>query len=121
MESLPSAAARSTAAVPHGNAGAGDGPEAPLVLDGSFVTQQEHPSDIVVVLLLDELSEEGFWRGADLYQQQKTFRERYQIRLFVQTQVGNIDALERIQGIDPRELLEKSLDARHVKGVVRLN
>ncbi|MFM9100792.1 MAG: DUF6932 family protein [Cyanobium sp.] len=67
------------------------GPQAPLVLDGGFVTQQ------------------------------KTFRERYQIRLFVQTQVGNIDALERIQGIDPRELLEKSLDARHVKGVVRLN
>lgn len=97
------------------------GPEAPLVLDGSFVTQHEHPTDIVVVLLLDELSEDDFWRGADLYQQQKTFRERYQIRLFVQTQLGNIDALERIQGIDPRELLEKSLDARHVKGVVRLN
>jgi len=97
------------------------GPQAPLVLDGSFVTQQEQPDDIVVVLLLDELSEEGFWRGADFYQQQNTFRERYQIRLFVQTQVGKIDALERIQGIDPRELLEKSLDARHVKGVVRLN
>jgi hypothetical protein len=97
------------------------GVQTPLVLDGSFVTQHEHPSDIVVVLLLDELSEDGFWRAADLYQQQKAFRERYQIRLFVQTQIGSIDALKRIQGIDPRELLEKSLDAKHVKGVVRLN
>jgi hypothetical protein len=32
-----------------------------------------------------------------------------------------MDALSRVQLIDIVELLEKGLDAKHIKGVVRLN
>jgi hypothetical protein len=97
------------------------GQQAPLVLDGTFVTRHESPAEIVAVLLLDEIAEEHFWNGADLYSSHQTVRSRYQIRLYVHSATYGMDALSRIQGIDTVELLEKGLHHKHSKGVVRLN
>ena len=93
----------------------------PLVLDGCFVTRHEHPREIVAVILMDELGEDSFWSAAELYQQYEALRRRYQVRLFVHTDNSGINALARIQGIDPSELLEKNLYHQHTKGVVRLH
>ena len=93
----------------------------PLVLDGCFVTRHEHPREIVAVILMDELGEDSFWSAAELYQQYEALRSRYQVRLFVHTDTSGINALARIQGIDPCELLEKNLYHQHTKGVVRLH
>ena len=93
----------------------------PLVLDGCFVTRHEHPREIVAVILMDELGEDSFWSAAELYQQYEALRSRYQVRLFVHTDNSGINALARIQGIDPCELLEKNLYHQHTKGVVRLH
>jgi hypothetical protein len=93
----------------------------PLVLDGRFVTKHEHPKEIVAVILMDELGEDSFWSAAELYQHHEALRSRYQVRLFVHTDTSGINALARIQGIDPSELLEKNLYHQHTKGVVRLH
>ena len=92
-----------------------------LMLDGTFVTRHESPAEIVAVLLLDEIAAESFWDGADLYTSHKTLHSRYQIRLYVHSAFYGMDALSRVQVIDIVELLEKGLDAKHIKGVVRLN
>ncbi len=57
----------------------------PLVLDGHFVTRQEHPQEIVAVVLMDELEDESFWHAAELCQHYEALRSRYQVRLFVHT------------------------------------
>lgn len=93
----------------------------PLVLDGPFVTRHDHPREIVAVVLMDELAEESFWHVAELCQHYEALRSRYQVRLFVHTESSRINALSRIQGIDPCELLEKNLYHQHTKGVVRLH
>jgi hypothetical protein len=97
------------------------GLQPPLVLDGHFVTRQDHPREIVAVALMDELGDEGFWHVAELCQHYEALRSRYQVRLFVHTDSSGINALARIQEIDPCELLEKNLYHRHTKGVVRLH
>jgi len=97
------------------------GLQPPLVLDGHFVTRHDHPREIVAVVLMDELGEESFWHAAELCQHYEALRCRYQVRLFVHTDSSGINALARIQGIDPCELLEKNLYHQHTKGVVRLH
>lgn len=97
------------------------GVQPPLVLDGHFVTRRDHPREIVAVVLMDELEEESFWHAAELCQHYEALRCRYQVRLFVHTDSSGINALARIQGIDPCELLEKNLYHQHTKGVVRLH
>ena len=97
------------------------GQQPPLVLDGHFVTRHDHPREIVAVVLMDELEEESFWHAAELCQHYEALRCRYQVRLFVHTDSSGINALARIQGIDPCELLEKNLYHKHAKGVVRLH
>jgi hypothetical protein len=99
----------------------GFGMPPPLVLDGRFVTQHEHPREIVAVILMDELGEDSFWSAAELCQHYESLRSRYQVRLFVHTDNSGMNALARVQGIDPCELLEKNLYHQHTKGVVRLH
>ena len=92
----------------------------PVVLDGSYVTDKNHPSNINLVLELSNLPDDQQWAGQMLYQQRPELLQRYQIEMLPAINSLTQDFVDLLQTLRPQVAIEKGLHHSHRKGVLRL-
>jgi len=92
----------------------------PVVLDGSYVTNKDSPSNINLVLELSELPDDQQWAGQMLYQRQPELLLHYQIEVLPGLKSLDQDFVELLQTLRPQTAFEKGLHHSHQKGVLRL-
>lgn len=92
----------------------------PVVLDGSYVTAKEEPSNINLVLELRELPDLQKMQAVDLCQRCPDILLRYRIDLNTALQQSGRDFVAYFSSLDPREAIAMNLFYSHKKGLLRL-
>jgi hypothetical protein len=92
----------------------------PLVLDGSYVTSEEHPANINLVIELQGLPSDQQWEGQMLYVRYAELFDTYKIDMRPSLEKLNQDFVSFFRSCDPRKALEKELDHKIKKGLLRL-
>lgn len=92
----------------------------PLVLDGSYVTSEEHPANINLVIELLGLPSDQQWEGQMLYMRNAELFGTYKIDMRPSLEKLNHDFVSYFRSCDPRKALEKELDCNIKKGLLRL-
>ena len=92
----------------------------PVVLDGSYVTAKEKPSDINLILELHELPDLQKMQAVDLCQRRPEILLRYQIDLNTALQPSGKNFVAYFSSLDPREAIAMNLYHDHKKGLLRL-
>lgn len=93
----------------------------PLVLDGSYVTSEEHPANINLVIELQGLPSEQQWEGQMLYVRNAELFGTYNIDMRPSLEKLGQDFVSYFRSWDPKKALEKELDCKLVKkGLLRL-
>lgn len=93
----------------------------PLVLDGSYVTSEEHPANINLVIELQGLPSDQQWEGQMLYVRNAELFGLYNIDMRPSLEKLGQDFVSYFRSWDPRKALEKELDCKLVKkGLLRL-
>lgn len=92
----------------------------PLVLDGSYVTSEEHPANINLVIELQGLPSEQQWEGQMLYVRYAELFNIYRIDMRPSLEKLDQDFVSYFRSCDPRKALEKELDHKIKKGLLRL-
>ena len=92
----------------------------PLVLDGSYVTSEEHPANINLVIELQGLPSDQQWEGQMLYMRNAELFGTYTIDMRPSLEKLDQDFVSYFRYCDPRKALEKELDCNIKKGLLRL-
>jgi hypothetical protein len=92
----------------------------PLVLDGSYVTSEEHPANINLVIELQGLPTDQQWEGQMLYVRYAELFDTYKIDMRPSLEKLNQDFVSYFRSCNPRKALEKELDHKIKKGLLRL-
>ena len=94
----------------------------PILVDGSFVTDKDEPEDIDIVLDLKEASDEQKWQGLTLMnKKQRQFLHKYNIHFWINFDApGFSDFSTFFQYVGIKTARIKSLDPRHMKGILRI-
>ena len=92
----------------------------PLVLDGSYVTSEEHPANINLVIELQGLPTDEQWEGQMLYVRYAELFDTYKIDMRPSLEKLNQDFVSYFRSCNPRKALEKELDHKIKKGLLRL-
>ena len=98
----------------------------PIFVDGSFVTDKDEPEDIDIVLDLKETSDEQKFRGlmfmADVHEgEAKSIFRTYNVHFLVNVDApGFPDLSSFFQYVGIKTARIKSLDPRHLKGILRI-
>jgi hypothetical protein len=92
----------------------------PVVLDGSYVTSEEHPADINLVMELQELPDQQKMQALELCQRCPDIFLRYRIDLHAALTESGKDFVAYFSLLDPREAFAMSLFHDHKKGLLRL-
>lgn len=94
----------------------------PILVDGSFVTDKDEPEDIDIVLDLKEASDEQKWQGLTfMNKKQRQFLHEYNIHFWINFHVpGFPDFSTFFQYIGTKTARIKSLDPKHMKGILRI-
>ena len=92
----------------------------PLVLDGSYVTSEEHPANINLVIELQGLPSDQQWEGQMLYMRNAELFGTYTIDMRPSLEKLDQDFVSYFRSCDPRKALEKELDCNIKKGLLRL-
>ena len=92
----------------------------PLVLDGSYVTSEEHPEDINLVIELQGLPSDLQWEGQMLYVRHAELFDTYRIDMRPSLERIEQDFVAYFRSCDPRKALERELDCKIKKGLLRL-
>ena len=92
----------------------------PVVLDGSYVTAKEKPSNINLILELRELPDQQKMQAVDLCQRCPDILLRYRIDLNTALQPSGKDFVAYFSSLDPREAIAMNLYHDHKKGLLRL-
>ena len=93
----------------------------PIYVNGSFVTDKEHPDDIDIVLDLRNTSDERKWQGLVFMRnhQSRLLRE-YQIHFFINLPPSEKDFSAFFQYIGVKTARFKGLNPTHLKGILRV-
>lgn len=92
----------------------------PVVLDGSYVTDKDCPSNINLVLELNDLPDDQQWAGQMLYQRHPDILRQYRIEMLPGLRALGQDFVALLQILRPQTAFEKGLFHNHQKGVLRL-
>lgn len=92
----------------------------PIVLNGSYVTSENCPSDINLVLVLRDLPDNQQWEGQMLYQRNPDLLQRYQVDMRPGLERLNQDFVAYFKGLRPQIAFAKGLRYTHTKGLLRL-
>jgi osmoprotectant transport system permease protein len=93
----------------------------PLVLDGSYVTSEEHPANINLVIELQGLPSDQQWEGQMLYVRNAELFGAYKIDMRPSLERLDQDFVSYFRSWDPRKAIERELDCNLVKkGLLRL-
>ena len=93
----------------------------PLVLGGSYVTAEDNPADINLVLELQHLSDHEKMQGLLLCHRVPAIFRRYRIEMTPALQRSGNDFVTYYQHLNPRKALAMNLFHRHKKGLLRLH
>lgn len=94
----------------------------PIFVDGSFVTDKDEPEDVDIVLDLKEASDEQKFRGLMfMNEKQSRFFRTYNVHFLVNVDApGFPDLSSFFQYVGIKTARIKSLDPRHLKGILRI-
>lgn len=92
----------------------------PLVLDGSYVTSEDRPDNINLVIELQGLPVDQQWEGQMLYMRNAELFGTYKIDMRPSLERIEQDFVAYFRSCDPRKALEKELDCKIKKGLLRL-
>ncbi len=92
----------------------------PLVLGGSYVTAEDNPADINLVLELQHLSDHEKMQGLLLCHRVPAIFRRYRIEMTPALQRSGNDFVTYYQHLNPRKALAMNLFHGHKKGLLRL-
>ncbi|MCP9915237.1 hypothetical protein AAF143_02215 [Cyanobium sp. ATX-6F1] len=92
----------------------------PVVLDGSYVTSEENPADINLVMELQEFPDQQKMQALELCQRCPDILLRYRIDLKTALQRSGADLVAYFSSLDPREAIAMNLYHDHKKGLLRL-
>jgi hypothetical protein len=92
----------------------------PLVLDGSYVTSEEHPANINLVIELHGLPSDQQWAGQMLYVRYAEIFDTYKIDMRPSLERIEQDFVAYFRSCDPRKALERELHCTIKKGLLRL-
>ena len=94
----------------------------PIFVDGSFVTDKDDPEDVDIVLDLKEASDEQKFRGLMfMKEKQSRFFRTYNVHFLVNVDApGFPDLSSFFQYVGIKTARIKSLDPRHLKGILRI-
>ena len=93
----------------------------PLVLGGSYVTAEDNPADINLVLELQHLSDHEKMQGLLLCHRVPAIFRRYCIEMTPALQRSGNDFVTYYQHLNPRKALAMNLFHGHKKGLLRLH
>jgi hypothetical protein len=93
----------------------------PLVLGGSYVTAEDNPADINLVLELQHLSDHEKMQGLLLCHRVPAIFRRYRIEMTPALQRSGNDFVTYYQHLNPRKALAMNLFHGHKKGLLRLH
>jgi len=93
----------------------------PLVLGGSYVTAEDNPADINLVLELQHLSVHEKMQGLLLCHRVPAIFRRYRIEMTPALQRSGNDFVTYYQHLNPRKALAMNLFHGHKKGLLRLH
>ena len=93
----------------------------PIYINGSFVTDKEHPDDIDIILELRNTSDARKWQGLEFMKnhQSRLLRE-YQIDFWINLPSLGNDFAAFFQYIGVKTARFKGLNPKHFKGILRL-
>ena len=92
----------------------------PLVLDGSYVTSEDRPDNINLAIELQGLPVDQQWEGQMLYMRNAELFGTYKIDMRPSLERIEQDFVAYFRSCDPRKALEKELDCKIKKGLLRL-
>jgi hypothetical protein len=90
------------------------------VLDGSYVTSEENPANINLVIELRGLPSDQQWEGQMLYVRYADIFDTYRIDMRPSLERIEQDFVTYFRSCDPRKALERELDCTIKKGLLRL-
>ena len=93
----------------------------PIYINGSFVTDKEHPDDIDIVLDLRDTHDGRKWQGLEFMRnhQCRLLRE-YQIHFWINLPPSGKDFSAFFQYIGVKTARFKGLNPKHLKGILRV-
>ena len=93
----------------------------PIYVNGSFVTDKEHPDDIDIVLDLRNTSDERKWQGLEFMMNHRSrLLHKYQIHFFINLPPSGKDFSAFFQYIGVKTARFKGLNPKHLKGILRV-
>ena len=93
----------------------------PIYVNGSFVTDKEHPNDIDIVLDLRNTSDERKWQGLEFMMNHRSrLLREYQIHFWINLPPSGKDFSAFFQYIGVKTARFKGLNPKHLKGILRV-
>ena len=93
----------------------------PLVLGGSYVTAEDNPADINLVLELQHLNDQDKMQGLLLCQRVPTIFLRYRVEMTPALQRSGNDFVAYYRHLNPRKAIAMNLFHGPLKGLLRIH